>query len=156
MAGYQDSKSCKVCQALGTCCHNYDDVIMTTMASHHCLLSRLFGRRSTKTSKHRVTSLVRGIHRGPVNSPHKWPVTRKMFPFDDVIIIDRNGNEHPTQQYVNSTGLSYIQLNKGHQLILKSDNALDKDIYIYAGPYFSAQLKSMESYTIMCTDSNKT
>ena len=26
----------------------------------------------------------RGIHRGPVNSPHKWPVTRKMFPFDDV------------------------------------------------------------------------
>ena len=29
---------------------------------------------------------VRGIHRGPVNSPHKWPVTRKMFPFDDVIM----------------------------------------------------------------------
>ena len=29
---------------------------------------------------------VRGIHRGPVNSPRKWPVTRKMFPFDDVIM----------------------------------------------------------------------
>ena len=29
---------------------------------------------------------VRGIHRGPVNSPHKRPVTRKMFPFDDVIM----------------------------------------------------------------------
>ena len=29
----------------------------------------------------------RGIPRGPVNSPHKWPVTRKMFPFDDVIMI---------------------------------------------------------------------
>ena len=26
------------------------------------------------------------IHRGPVNSPHKWPVTRTMFPFDDVIL----------------------------------------------------------------------
>ena len=25
--------------------------------------------------------------RGTVNSPHKWPVTRKMFPFDDVIIL---------------------------------------------------------------------
>ena len=25
-----------------------------------------------------------GIHQGPVNSPHKWPVTRKVFPFDDV------------------------------------------------------------------------
>ena len=26
------------------------------------------------------------IHRWPVNSPHKWLVTRKMFPFDDVIM----------------------------------------------------------------------
>ena len=37
---------------------------------------------------------VRGIHRGPVNSPHKWPVTRKMYPFDDVImgnITERGG-----------------------------------------------------------------
>ena len=32
-------------------------------------------------------AFVRGIHRGPVNSPHKWPVTRKMFPFDDVIML---------------------------------------------------------------------
>ena len=30
---------------------------------------------------------VRGIHRWPVNSPHKGPVTRKMFPFDDVTMI---------------------------------------------------------------------
>ena len=32
-------------------------------------------------------AVVRGIHRGPVNSPHKWPVTWKMFPFDDVIML---------------------------------------------------------------------
>ena len=30
---------------------------------------------------------VRGIQRSPVNSLHKWPVTRKMIPFDDVIIL---------------------------------------------------------------------
>ena len=39
--------------------------------------------------KHQSSALlafVRGIHRGPVNSPQKWPVMRKMFPFDDVII----------------------------------------------------------------------
>ena len=31
-------------------------------------------------------AFVREIHRGPVNFPHKWLVTRKMFPFDDVIM----------------------------------------------------------------------
>ena len=31
-------------------------------------------------------AFVWGIHRWPVNSPHKWPVTRKIFPFDDVIM----------------------------------------------------------------------
>ena len=31
-------------------------------------------------------AFVWGIHRRPVNSPHKWSVTRKMFPFDDVIM----------------------------------------------------------------------
>ena len=31
-------------------------------------------------------AFVRGIHRGPVIAPYKWPVTQKMFPFDDVIM----------------------------------------------------------------------
>ena len=32
-------------------------------------------------------AFVWGIHRWPVNSPHKWPVTREIFPFDDVIMM---------------------------------------------------------------------
>ena len=32
-------------------------------------------------------AFVQGIHQGPVNSPHKGPVTRKMFPFDDIIML---------------------------------------------------------------------
>ena len=35
-------------------------------------------------------AFVRGIHRGPVNSLHKWPVTRKMFSFDDVIMNSKS------------------------------------------------------------------
>ena len=31
-------------------------------------------------------AFVWGIHRSPVTSPHKGPVTRKMFPFEDVIM----------------------------------------------------------------------
>ena len=46
----------------------------------------------TDQRKHQSSAslaFVRGIHRWPVNFPHKWPVTRKMFPFDDVIMQNR-------------------------------------------------------------------
>ena len=55
--------------------------------SHGCLLNRLFRRRSKKTSKLCVIGHCAGNSPVPVNSPHKGPVTRKMVPFDDVIMI---------------------------------------------------------------------
>ena len=54
--------------------------------SHGCLLNRLFRRRSKKTSKLRVTGHCAGNSPGPVTSPHKGSVTRKMVPFDDVVM----------------------------------------------------------------------
>ena len=51
-----------------------------------CLLKRLFRRWSKKTSKLRVTGLCVGNSPGPVNSRHKGLATRKMSPFDDVIM----------------------------------------------------------------------
>ena len=55
---------------------------------HGCLLNRLFRRRLKKTSKLRVAGLCVGNSPGPVSSPHKSSVTRKMFPFDDVIMTN--------------------------------------------------------------------
>ena len=49
-----------------------------------CLLSCSFRRRSKKTSKLRVIGLCAGIHRWP----HKRPLTRKIFPFGGVIMIE--------------------------------------------------------------------
>ena len=51
---------------------------------HDCLLNRLFRHRSKKTLKLQVTGLCE--RNSPVNSTHKGPVTRKMFPFGDVIM----------------------------------------------------------------------
>ena len=54
--------------------------------------SRLFTQpfiQDADQSKHQISAslaFVKVIHRWPVNYPHKWPVTRKMFPFDDVIM----------------------------------------------------------------------
>ena len=54
---------------------------------HDYLLSPLFRRRSKKTSKLRVIGLCAGNSPGTDYSRHKWPVTRKMFPFDDFIMV---------------------------------------------------------------------
>ena len=71
--------------------NHYDDVIMGTMASQITSLTIVnatvySGAHQRKHQSSASLVFVRGIHRGPVNSPYKWPVTRKMFPFDDVII----------------------------------------------------------------------
>ena len=62
------------------------------MASQITILTVVFSTFYSDTGQRKQQSsaslaFVRGIHRGPVNSPHKWPVTRKMFPFDDVIMF---------------------------------------------------------------------
>ena len=70
---------------------HYNDFIMGAIASQITSLTIVYSTvySDVDQGKHqRSASLafVRGIHRGPVNSPHKGPVTRKMFPFDDVIM----------------------------------------------------------------------
>ena len=70
--------------------HNID-VIMTTIVSQITSLTIVYstvypGADQSKHQSSASLAFVWGIHRRPVNSPHKWPVTRKMFPFDDVIM----------------------------------------------------------------------
>ena len=73
---------------------HYCDVIMGAVASQITSLTIVFSTVYSDTDQriHQSSAslaFVRGNHRNPVNSPHKWPVTRKMFPFDDVIMVFR-------------------------------------------------------------------
>ena len=72
--------------------NHYDDVIMGATASQITSLTIVYLTVYSDPDKRKhqsSTSLasVRGIHRWPVNSPHKLPVRRKMFPFYDVIVM---------------------------------------------------------------------
>ena len=72
---------------------HYNDVIMSTIASQVTSLANVYsivysGADQSKHQNSASLAFVWGIHRGPVNSPHKGPVTRKMFPFDDVIMSE--------------------------------------------------------------------
>ena len=69
---------------------HFNDVIMSAIAFQITSLTIVYSTvySDADQRKHQSSAslaFVLGIHRGPVNSPHKWPVMRKMFPFDDVI-----------------------------------------------------------------------
>ena len=68
-------------------CFHFSDVIMGAMAFQIICVSIIYSKKDKR--KHQSSAslaFVRGIHRWPGNSPHKGPVTRKMFTFDGVII----------------------------------------------------------------------
>ena len=71
---------------------HYGDVIMGAMASQITSLTIVYSTVYSDADQRKHQSFaslafLRWIHRGPVNSLHKWPVTRKMFPFDNVIML---------------------------------------------------------------------
>ena len=71
--------------------HHYGDVIKRAMASQITGVSIIYpticsGADLRTRQSSASLALVRGIHRSPVNSPHKGPVTREVFPFNDVIM----------------------------------------------------------------------
>ena len=84
---------------------HYNDVTMGVMASQISSLAIVYstvysGSDQRKHQSSTSLALVRGIHRWPVNSPHKWPVTRKMFPFDDVIMVAFTAREQISNESV--------------------------------------------------------
>ena len=89
LKGLDETSKC-VCM----CCHfltHYNDVIMGAIASQITNLTPVYstvypGADQRKHQSSASLAFVRGIHPGPANSPHKWPVARKMIPFDDVIM----------------------------------------------------------------------
>ena len=72
--------------------NRYNNVLMSAMASQITSLTSVYttvysGVDQRKHKNSESLAFVRGIHRWPVNSSHKGPVTRKMFPFGEVIIL---------------------------------------------------------------------
>ena len=75
---------------------HYNDVTMSAMASQTTSFAIVYstvysGANQRKHQNSVSLAFVWGTHRWPVNCPHKWLVTRKMFPCDDVIKISRQG-----------------------------------------------------------------
>ena len=94
---YQSPTSLEFCDGnLPTKASNhYNDIIMGALASQITSLTIVYssvysGADQRKHQSSASLAFVRGILGRLVNSPHKGPVTRKMFPFGDVIMCGRH------------------------------------------------------------------
>ena len=97
---------------------DYNDVIMSAMTSEITSLtivctSIYSGADQRKHQSSASLAFVWGIHRWPVNSPRKGPVTRKMFPFDDVII---------TRYFLVSLPINNFESTAADQTLFKTAN----------------------------------
>ena len=73
---------------------HFNDVRMGAIASQNTSFTVVYstvqsGADQRKHQSSAPLAFVRGIHRWPVNSLHKWLVTPKMFPFDDVTMLQQ-------------------------------------------------------------------
>ena len=106
-------------------------IIYSTIYSRH---------RSKKTSKLHITGLCEGKSPGPVNSPHKGPVTRKMFPFDIALLrMHRFRYLHQqTGPWFNIKMPSY-QYRKSHC----GDKTVVRSSYLHNGISYTGKMPSL-------------
>ena len=91
---------CRSCELF----NHYGDVMMGVLASQISSLTIVYsnvysGADRRKHQSSMSLAFVQGIHRWPLNSPHKWLVTRKMLAFDDVIMLSSVNDLGITKQF---------------------------------------------------------
>ena len=97
---------------------HYSDIIMGMIVSQFASLTIAYSNVNSGADqiKHRSSAslaFVLEIHWWPVNSLHKWPVTQKMFPFDDVIMVNLQPKAYMQCAYRNSEiNLSWMKFLK--------------------------------------------
>ena len=75
-------------------------------------------------------AFVRGIHRSPVNSPHKWPVTRKMFPFNCVILSPERISRKTSKLY--ESRLVLVPTRSGGPILCAKSPLLFLNVLVHA------------------------
>ena len=105
------------------------DAIASQITSLTIVYSNVYSDADQRKHQSSVSlAFVRVIHRWPVNSPHKWPVMRKMFPFDDIAMQGREEHPHFTYQLPSYWWLSIVMSHSiiGIDMVLPERSSLSR------------------------------
>ena len=109
---------------------HYNDVIMSAMASEITSVSIICstvcsGADQRKHQSSASLAFLWGIHQWPVNSPHKGPVTPKMFPFDVVIMLC---GHHPCFGCLSGNNITFEHREWYKERVFRDDGVLDQSV----------------------------
>ena len=124
--------------------------IASQITSHTLVYSNVCsGANQRKHHSSASLAFVRGIHRWPVNSPYKWQATRKMFPFDDVIMICSKSNYNDCYTLVFS--LNPKKLRTSYVITLDNNSTCDEALKNDAEISGDQQLRTLHiSWKFQC------
>ena len=132
--------------------YHYDAVKMGAIASQITSLAIVYptvysGADQSKHQRSASLAFVWGIHRGPVNSPHKLPVARKMFPFDDVIMFFKITSPTPVKSCDCSNTSVASLIDKG--TFVASHSTMNLNSPNYVQQHFNWLTNEEEAFTRM-------
>ena len=112
-------------------CYHYNNVILSGMASQVTSLTVVYSTvyPGAVLRKHQSSAslvFVRGIHRSPVNSPHKGPVTRKMFPSCFKWMSQDLTGDRPTNAEIGQLAYTWANFDEFNDAILSHDNNINQ------------------------------
>ena len=130
---------------------------MGTLASQITSLTIVYttvysGADQRKHQSSASLAFVRGNHRWPMNSPDKWPVTRKMFPFDDFIMLCNPKHETWHNELFKSRMLADVnhwsQLNKSSVSVQKWHNLCEGIVFLlHSTHHINFTLSNVDSHS---------
>ena len=136
---------CGICNAghspnLAVSFIHYDDFIMGAMASQITSLTIVYTTVYSDADHRKLQSsaslaFMQGIHRGPVNFPHKVPVTRKVFPFDDVIMLKNSEKTSHSSPFIRVSYWVFCCINSINEVLALS--LILYSLLCYIGRYIS-------------------
>ena len=97
---------------------------------------------SSADKKHQSSAslaFMKGIHRWTVDSPHKRPVTRKMFPFDDVIMNPVN----------DTSAIRHVTWDEGHWVLSYGGFMLHEVILWFSQPHIRVNVFWLKFLSVM-------
>ena len=124
---------------------HYSEVILGAMASQITSIAKVYSTIYSGADQRKLQSSASLAFIGAVNSPHKWPVTRKKKNFYDVITMNASINILTSERYFKNTKRPFA-----HVVYIKGVRHLPEIWYAATPIWWRHQMETFSALLALC------